>query len=137
MTERLQKAYMLRGQEKDIPVDKQLVIEWIDDKVDTLLKMQELVNNSPESLSMGKLIERKGEYETEIDTCAWDVGNMELRKCFIHRGIRPLADAVGEKIYTEDAGESVVNPNIKMVRHCFKYRGIKFYELEDEGKEPK
>lgn len=131
MTENLRNAIEIinRGNAEEIPYDEQLLIDWLDDKVEAKNKIKEIRTASPLGVSMGVFKETPGKYEVEIDTCDW-LDERSANEVHIFCGLEILAKVVGAEI-TER-------------RHCvdnfrceFKYKGITFFELHDAGRKLK
>lgn len=120
MTKRLVKALKLAEQEKNVPMDDALILDWMDEKVDLLKKVQDLYAESPERLDLGELNEETGDYQVEIDTCAWRKN--AINEVHIYNGIEYLAKVAGAELqvspYTEDR-----------FCHYFMYRDVEFFEL--------
>ena len=91
MTESLDKVKQLYDERQTIPYDKNLIIEWMDNKVETLRKVKALYADSPEFLFMGEFDEKEG-YPTKIDTTMWMSNARE--DVHLHKGLQVLADAL-------------------------------------------
>lgn len=135
MTDNLYRAVELadRGNGDEIPYDKSLIIDWMDDKVETLNKVIDLYKASPQRLEMGEFDEKTGDYQTRIDTVMW-MSNA-LSEVFISRGLKILADAVGATISVAPFCKREDGEGYRNERHYFTYKGIEFFELCDIGKE--
>ena len=128
MTDNLYKAIEIadRGNGGEILYDENLIVDWLDDKVDVINKVLEIYKASPQSLCMGDFDEKDGKYATEIETCAW-LWDISKKEVFIFKGIKILADVVGAELFNE--------PHCQDKNLCFyfNYKGVKFYELCDIG----
>jgi len=120
MTKRLVKALKLAEQEKNVPMNDAVILDWMDEKVDLLKKVQELYAESPERLDLGELNEETGDYQVEIEICAWRKN--AINEVHIYKGIEYLAKVAGAELkvspYTEDR-----------FCHSFEYKEIVFFEL--------
>ena len=130
MTDNLYKAVEIadRGNGEEIPYDESLIVDWLDDKVEVINKVYELYKACPSCLYMGEFDNKEGEYQTNIDTCAW-LHDVSKKEVFIYRGIKILADAVGAELFNEPYIQD------KNIRFYFNYRGAQFFELCDIGEE--
>ena len=127
MTELMLRNINLVKEDKDVPIDNQCLVDWLDDKVDALEMIRQIVTATDHDCYMGRLDERLGEYEMQIESCAWN--SRAVMECHIYQGIRHLANAVGQELTVEpfQEGESEVG--------YFMYRGVKFFELRNIGEE--
>ena len=125
MTDLLRDAIKMSENDEDINIVDQVLVDWLDDKVEAMNKIKEAVEASPKGCFMGTIV--GGDYEVSVETCGW--GNVYRPEVHIFQGIKHLADAVGEEVTHEEylsCGKDV---------YYFSYRGIKFFELCDPGEE--
>lgn len=133
MTDRLKEAVKLAEEEQIVPISDELIVDWLDDKVETLKKIIKIIRSSPESLYMGKLDTFLGRYEVQIETCGFYEYNLrDAQNLHIYAGIERLAKAVNAKIRREDFGD-------KGNSDCyfFFYKDIKIFELCNKGENPR
>lgn len=127
MNKELEKVVKLANNGQDVPMDKQLIITWLDDKVKAMNRLNSLYRNSPVLLSLGKYDEETGHHQLEIEACVWE----PRTQCHIFRGISALADAVGVELQTRPH----CGPDDKDLYHYFNYKGIEFFQIQAEGEE--
>lgn len=127
MTELMLRNINLVKEDKDVPIDNQCLVDWMDDKVDALEMIRQIVNATDHDCYMGHLNPSLGEYEMQIESCAWK--SMAEKKCHIYQGVRHLANAVGQELTVEPFIEDQNEVGY------FVYRGVKFFELRNIGEE--
>ena len=125
MTKRLLEALNLVEQEKNVPMEDALILDWMDEKVDLLKRVQELYEESPWRLDLGDLKE-SGKYPVEIETCAWKKN--AVNEVHIYIGIEYLAKAAGAELQVRPFAED-------SFCHYFKYRDVEFFELSQKEDE--
>lgn len=124
MTDILITALNMADKDDDIPIDDQILVDWLNDKVEVLGVINAAIKNSPKSCYMGTIID--GEYEVEVDACGWV--DRTVDEVHIFQGIKYLAEAVGAEINQRPFLDT-------KVEYFFTYRYIKFFEICDAGEE--
>ena len=127
VTKLMEEVYQKREKDEDVEPNNKILIDWINDKVDTLYKMQRLIKESPATICMGNL--KNGDYETTVDTCGWSAKDCNLHECHIYSGLKALADAVGAEI-THKLHGGTLEQYREAIDYEFTYRGIRFFQIE-------
>lgn len=129
MTDRLKEAWETWEEKKGnldrIEESDELIRDWLDDKVDAIIAVNKIYEESPKYLCMGEFEPDKGEYEVEICTC--DYGRYaDVLQWQIYKGIKRLAAAVDKPLKVEPLKNYGKE-------YSFLYRNIQFFEIEKEG----
>lgn len=127
VTKLMEEVYQKMEKDEDVEPNNKILIDWINDKVDTLYKMQRLIKESPEKICMGKI--KDGDYERTVDTCGWRTKDRNLHECHIYSGLKALADAVGAEI-THKLHGGTPEQYREAIDYEFTYRGIRFFQIE-------
>ena len=127
VTKLMEEVYRKIEKDEVVEPNNKILIDWINDKVDTLYKMRRLIKESPVTICMGDL--KNGDYETTVEACGWSVDDRNLRECHIYSGLKALADAVGAEITHKPHGGTPEQYR-EAIDYEFTYRGIRFFQIE-------
>ena len=105
--------------DKDIEISDELIFEWIDEKIDAVIAIDRIYQNTLRVLPMGKLDKEAGEYETEIAVCGWGRYMGQQLGLHIYNNIELISDAVGIPLIDDDDEK------------YFMYRDVRVYMLKD------
>ncbi len=115
----LKDIYKLEAKELYIPKSKEIVIAWLDARIDNLKKASKQIDKWFRDLNMGLFDTECGAYAQNIRTCGYYITPSELH---IYSGIELLADALGAYLRFELMSGGYT-------KYSFKYRDVTVYEL--------
>lgn len=115
----LKDIYKLEAKELYIPKSKEIVIAWLDARIDNLKKASKQIDTWFRDLNMGLFDTERGAYAQNIYTCGYCITPSELH---IYSGIELLADALGAYLRFELLSD-------EYTKYSFKYRDVTVFEL--------
>ena len=127
MTDLLKAAY--KAADKDTPeieVSKQLILDWMDDKIAGHEKMCKAAKSYVRDLNMGKL-NALGRYTDciRMTSSVWS----DRKEIHVFCGVRKLADACGEPVSERTISYRDGSDRIEL---SFVYKGYTFFQLEED-----
>ena len=129
MTDRLYKAIELAERENEhseISYDEGLILDWLDDKVDVINKVEELYKASPATLNMVEFDESGEKHAVDIETCAWM--SEAKREVFIFSGIAKLAKIAGQELFERPYCKRE-DGSYEEKCYYFFYKEVQFFQL--------
>ena len=103
-------------------VTKELMQAWLDERIEAVKQIAEIKKSTAYPLVWGKLVD--GEYENEIDLCAWEP-KLQLH---IYEGIEHIADVLGITLECEDNRGMDYD-----YEYSFFYKGVRVFEISKEA----